>query len=90
MKEYNIDDVIVLEEVYFKIRPWIERHPNVGNYINLEKPVCPKCGGRVTRRGYMFTNFGKYQRYQCAECHGWSRGRDLLNTRESRKQQLSN
>jgi hypothetical protein len=24
------------------------------------------------------------------KCHGWSRGRDLLNTRGGRKQQLSN
>lgn len=76
MKEYNIGDIDTLEDVYLALRPWATQHPNVAVYAPLEQPTCPKCGGiHLHKRGFAFTNVGKYQRYQCQDCGGWSRSR---------------
>lgn len=76
MKEYNIIDVLALEELYLKMRPWTTNHPNVANYVNPESPTCTKCGSRnLQKRGKAYTNVGVYQRFQCMDCGGWSRGR---------------
>lgn len=78
MEEYNRGDVTVLEGVYYKLRPWIRNHPNVGLH-NDAADVCPHCGGaHLQRRGYAYTGAGKYQRYQCNECGTWSRSKNTL------------
>jgi DNA polymerase elongation subunit (family B) len=76
MKEYNIQDVITLEQVYLKLRPWDRRHPNVAVYESNDAIHCPKCNSsHIQRRGFTFTNTGKYHRFQCMDCSGWSRTR---------------
>jgi rRNA maturation protein Nop10 len=76
MVEYNIGDVQLLEDVYLALRPWMPNHPNVGVYLDSELPTCPKCGSHsVQARGFAYTQVGKYQRYRCNDCGGWSRGR---------------
>ena len=41
MAAYNKQDVVLLERVYLKLRPWIKNHP----HVNYELPgSCPKCG----------------------------------------------
>lgn len=86
MKEYNIQDVITLEELYYKFRPYDTKHPNLAVYAeNKDDTVCPKCGGNhVQWRGYSFTNVAKYRRYQCVDCGGWGRSRySLLDRNEN-------
>lgn len=81
MREYNIQDIVSLEELYIKLRPWMAEHPNLGNYEDGtdDTPVCPKCGGtHMHKRGVQRTQVGQYQRYQCTDCGGWSRGRKML------------
>lgn len=76
MKAYNMQDVITLEQVYLKLRPWSREHPNVGAEDESLKPSCPKCGSTHTHsRGYYYTNVGKYHRIKCLDCGGWSRTR---------------
>jgi predicted RNA-binding Zn-ribbon protein involved in translation (DUF1610 family)/DNA polymerase elongation subunit (family B) len=77
LREYNILDVLVLEEVYLKMRPWDTHHPNVAVYEEDDNNiVCPKCGSIHTQwRGYAYTSVGKYHRYQCNDCGGWGRTR---------------
>ncbi len=70
MMEYNCQDVILLEEVYIKLLPWITNHPDRGQ--NLE---CPNCKGKTERRGFSITRIGRKQRYQCQECGAWSLGK---------------
>jgi predicted RNA-binding Zn-ribbon protein involved in translation (DUF1610 family) len=91
MKKYNIQDVIATEELYLRMRPWIEGHPNVANYDDSEEMKCPRCNSaRVQRRGLARTQTGEYHRIYCVDCGGWSRTRHTLNSSEKRKALLSN
>lgn len=72
MEEYNVNDVIILEEVYHVLLPWIKNHPNMSVY--KEDAVCPTCGGKhLQSRGFQVTTAGKYRRYRCNDCGTWSR-----------------
>jgi len=88
MRRYNIDDVLSLEDVYLKMRPFIPNHPNLG--VNSKGVVCPKCGGEVHSRGYALTQANRYQRFQCQKCGGWSRRKAGLLNKSERQNQLSN
>jgi transposase-like protein len=72
MEEYNKNDVVILEQVYDSIKPWIKGHANYSVFHgNL---VCPTCGGSShQRRGYAVSSAGKYARYQCKDCGTWFR-----------------
>lgn len=89
MKVYNIDDVISLEELYLKMRPWIYPHPNFGNYDESEKSCCPRCGSKnVHYRGYYHTQVMKYRRYRCMDCGGWGKERFTARERGVKKEML--
>lgn len=97
MREYNIPDVLSMEELYLILRPWYIGHPNVAIYFNDEDVQyrCPKCGSHhVEQKGFSYTQSGQYERMHCLPekggCGGWSRGRYTLNTKEVRRVQLSN
>lgn len=76
MKEYNIEDVLLLEEVYVELRPWIKSHPNIGIYIDSNNSVCPTCGSdKIEENGsYYTTTVNQYASYTCKECGGSCRG----------------
>lgn len=85
MEEYNKNDVVLLEKVYYKFRPWIKHHINL-SIFNDEEIVCPNCGGKhAQRRGYALTAVSKFQRYQCRECGNWFRGNKNLRTRTTER-----
>lgn len=85
MEKYNRHDVKLLEDLYYKIRPWIKGHPNYSVFSNTE--VCPSCGhNHKQRRGFAITQGGKYQRYQCQHCRAWFRGTQRLSTAAGKKQ----
>ncbi|OZI20068.1 RNase H superfamily protein [Bordetella genomosp. 9] len=89
MREYNIADVLSLEELYLILRPWIDGHPNVANYTEPDTPTCPKCGSaNVIQKGYRHTQVGRYARFRCSDCAGWSRGRQMKNSKDQRKNLL--
>lgn len=91
MVEYNIQDVNVLEQVYHKLLPWIDNHPNLALYSTDATPVCPKCGSKHLQwRGYYATNANTYRRFQCQGCGGWGRERYTALTKEKRKGVLTN
>jgi len=46
MEQYNIQDVLVLEELYHQVRAWDTRAPNVALYYEDEQLRCICCGHR--------------------------------------------
>lgn len=81
MKRYNKQDVLLLERVYDKFKPYINNHPS--RQIYQHKRCCPNCGhdhsharGFEPRIGY------KIQRLQCVDCGKWYYG-DKLSTKKS-------
>lgn len=74
MKIYSLRDTAALQELYYKVRPWINQHPNLAIYRG--ERCCPACGsGKLQSRGYAYTSVSKFQRFQCQEkgCGKWSR-----------------
>ena len=73
MKRYNIDDVLVTEEVYLVLRPWMANHPNVAAANG--RCSCPKCGSdSIQFRGSVTSRVGViYKRFRCNDCGGWGR-----------------
>lgn len=89
MKKYNKQDVIATWKLYLRQRPWIDQHPNVGTYSVSEDVICPKCGSLdVQKQGTRVLQLGSYQRYQCQDCGGWSRAKQLLAPLKARKAKL--
>lgn len=86
MKRYNIADITSLEELYMILRPWMLGHPNLTTFVDSDTPACPCCGSKhVEKRGVRHTSVSRYQRYQCNDCGGWSRGRFSMRQREHNK-----
>jgi len=73
MKSYNKQDVRLLEKLYKRLRPWVKGHPRVTPWEF--GAVCPKCAGKLQRRGYQRSKTMVYRRFQCQKCGGWSRER---------------
>jgi DNA polymerase elongation subunit (family B) len=70
MRRYNIQDVMLLEKVYDRLKPWIKGHPNLSTEGGH---VCPHCESeRLQRRGYQTTLTKRYARWQCRDCGTWS------------------
>lgn len=85
MEEYNKNDVVLLEKVYHKFKPWIRQHINL-SIFNDSEVVCPNCGSNNhQRRGFALTAVSKFQRYQCNGCGNWFRGNKNLRDRETER-----
>lgn len=70
MEEYNIQDVVLLEQLYKALLPWIKTHPSFS--LIKDGVVCPNCGSsKKQKRGFNRTSIGIYQRYQCTACYNW-------------------
>ena len=80
MLTYNKQDVVVLEEIYCKLMPWIKNHPNISNYFE-DKNCCVRCGSKnITKLNrFFYTPSGKYELYRCKKCGGIFRGKKNLN-----------
>lgn len=91
MRKYNALDVVATEQLYLRLRPWIEGHPNVATYVEGTKPACPKCGStNLLSNGLRTNQFGQYRRLQCQSCGGWAHGRVLVNSKPRRSALLGN
>ena len=73
MEDYNIQDVVLLEQLYHKLIPWIKTPLN--HNLFSDSVVCPSCGSNhLQKRGTAISAAGTYQRYQCRSCGSWSQG----------------
>jgi len=72
MLDYNKLDVVILEEVYLKLRGWANSHPNMNMWQS--ESGCSNCGSlRLTPKGHYYTQTGKYKSFQCQDCGAFSR-----------------
>lgn len=76
MERYNKRDVTLLEEVYDRLLPWIDNHPNRGLWDGDSRLTCTNCGGKnLTKQGTRRSKTNTYQQYQCQDCGSWNRSR---------------
>ena len=89
MEKYNKEDVLLLEEVYLTMRPWIKSHPNVSLYIDSNKPICTACGSKklVPVEDYV-TMASVFPGYRCGKCGHINRGRATQLSLKKRKAML--
>ena len=76
MREYNEMDVIILEKVYMRLRPYIRGHVNIGLFEDKAN-VCPNCGSEEINEivdKYSFNNTTITKLYRCSSCGAVSRG----------------
>jgi hypothetical protein len=84
MVTYCKNDVVLLEKIYLKLRPYMETHPNLNIYVSNENQKCPKCGSeKIKKEGFSYTALSKFQRYSCLDCKGWFR--DNFNLKKKTK-----
>ena len=79
MLDYNRMDVLILEDVYLRLRPFIKGHPNIANLI--DKDCCCNCGSEnyeVMPGKFYYTSVNKFQLYRCKDCGTVFRGRKNL------------
>ena len=71
MKEYNNQDVRLLERIYLRMRPYMQSHVNLGDISQIDG-VCPKClSADLKKEGTHARRNGLVQSYSCNNCHGW-------------------
>jgi hypothetical protein len=68
MERYNKHDVIGLEQMYLKLRPYMTGHPNIA--VMMEENVCSTCGSDSLNNvgKYYFTGSSRYELYYCNGC----------------------
>lgn len=71
MAVYCDKDVALTEEVYKKLRPWIDNHPNMSQFLGGVR--CTKCGSTdfdQEKGGWTipYANGKKYKRHVCQNC----------------------
>lgn len=70
MRKYNTADVLALEGVYEKLKPWgvgVDLNPFFGDIVYR----C-QCGSNdFIKRGFEYSRTGKFRRFVCKACGAW-------------------
>lgn len=86
---YNEKDVLILEDLYVRVRQWIKGHPNLTLFSEEIDKKCGVCGSRDLKpEGYSITAVGKYPVYRCNSCKSLLRGRKTVLSKEENKKLL--
>lgn len=88
MKDYNVQDVLLLESVYYALLPYVDAG-NVGVYFDDGKHHCPSCGTDLVKpTGKTIKNYAyEYTEYVCDICGHYSSAR-TANKSDNIKYQL--
>lgn len=93
METYNVGDITTLENLYLKLRPFMQQHPNVSLYTKTESPACVVCGsGDLTQivGKSSYTNLSEFEVLRCNNCGKVNRKRINLRSKEQMKNTLMN
>lgn len=91
MLEYNKQDIVLLEDLYNRVKMYSTRHPNLA--VNLgDKPRCNICcSDNVSKTGNtVSTNLSVFEEYVCNDCQSRFKSRQSITTSKQRKNFLSN
>ena len=81
MEKYNKHDVLALEELYQKLVPWDDAI-DFSLYSDSIGHIC-KCGSSEhEKRGWHYTQAGKFQRYRCHDCGTWTRDKTNMLSKQ--------
>lgn len=79
-------DVILMEKVYLRLRPYMQCHPNLSLYIDCNDMMCPNCSSKnLQMNGFAYTSQAKYQRVVCKDCGTNARLKKNLFTKDKIK-----
>ena len=76
MLDYCVQDVLLLEDIYMKLRHWDSNHPNLSiHYENKHR--CGVCGSEALYETgkKTYTNASSYDLLACSNCGSWHRVR---------------
>jgi hypothetical protein len=83
MEEYNKQDVVLTEEMYHILLPWVDGL-NIPIYNESENPSCSNCGSEnIHYRGLQVAATRSYHRFQCQQCGKWGRETKSVNSVQS-------
>lgn len=85
MEDYNILDILSLEELYLIISPWDAKLPNFDVYDDE-----PSSNEEWVKEGFVYSNLGKYDRYRNTVTGQQRRGSINLLSKEKRNSLLRN
>lgn len=90
MLDYNEQDVILLEDVYLRIRAFDTNPVNAGQYHDDDKQHCPVCGSTdLTHTGNnVYTQVSQFDEVLCNDCGHRSRTRTPKNSKSQRSNLL--
>lgn len=84
MKKYCIHDVLATEELYKTIQAWIKTQ-NMSCYFDDAQVRC-RCGSaNIYKKGFVYTDTGKFQGYICKDCKKRPHGTVNLLSQEKKK-----
>lgn len=76
MLKYNRQDVVLLEQVYDRLLPYVSNLPRLVTATGLGQECCPSCGSTdMQRRGLHHTAVSTFQKFQCSSCKRYCRAR---------------
>lgn len=88
MDEYCKHDTLATEDLYYRIRPFVKSHPNLGLFSEANSNVCPNCGSsNLKSNGFYYTQSGKYESVRC-DCGAVSRKKVNLLDKDKKKSLL--
>lgn len=80
MYAYQKQDVDLLIDIYYRFRPWIKNHPNMGLFAE-EAFMCSTCTNtKLQEHGVVRTGASIFQQYRCHKCGSWSKGTKRIAT----------
>jgi DNA polymerase elongation subunit (family B) len=74
-KAYNIQDVVLTEQLLDRLGPWVKTHPHFGMF-NGDDSCCFRCGGTdfESHGDNARTDLAVFELFKCVGCGAWSRG----------------
>ena len=72
MEEYNLQDVVLLEELHNILLPWLPDAPHAYLYGG-EEGSCPRCEGDLEPAGLARTKLSAFYQYKCLACGSFFR-----------------